>query len=86
MLGYDKENKIVFPFYISQKSNKLTFNVLLITKEDKSHYVFIKGINKLLSSQLRTKNKGKKHICLACLENFIIEDVLIKHKKSMLRN
>ena len=86
MPGYDKENKNVFPLYISQKSNKLTFNVLLITKEDKSHYVFIKGINKLLSSQLRTKNKGKKHICLACLENFIIEDVLIKHKKSMLRN
>ena len=34
------ENK-VYPFYISKKSNTQVLNVLLITNEEKLHYVFI---------------------------------------------
>ena len=36
--------------YISQKSNELVLNVLLITNEGKSHYVFIKDFNRLMYS------------------------------------
>ena len=54
VFGY--ENK-VYPLYISKKSYDQTLNLLLITEKVKSHYVFIKDCNRLMSS--RTKHKGK---------------------------
>ena len=61
VFGY--ENKI-YPLNISKKSYRLTLNLLLITKKDKFHYVFIKDFNRLMFS--RTKHKGKNTIaCLA---------------------
>ena len=81
ILAYDNENKKIYPLYISEKFIKQLLNALLITDEDKSHYVFIKDIEKLLSLQLPTKNVHKKHICLHCLQNFTSEDVLNKHKE-----
>ena len=39
VFGY--ENR-VFPEYVSKKSNEQVLNVLLISKEEKSHYAFIK--------------------------------------------
>ena len=47
VFGY--ENK-VYPFYISKKSYDQTLNLLLITEKGKSHYVFIKGFNRLMFS------------------------------------
>ena len=38
--------------------------ILLITKKDKFHYMFIKDISRLMFS--RTKQKGKKHYCMSC--------------------
>ena len=37
VFGY--ENR-VFPLYVSKKSNEQVLNVLLISNEEKSHYVF----------------------------------------------
>ena len=45
VFGY--ENR-VFPLYVSKKSNEQVLNVLLISNEEKSHYVFIKDFNKLM--------------------------------------
>ena len=59
VFGY--ENK-VYPLYISKKSYDQTFNLLLITGKEKSHYVFIKDFNKLMFS--RTKHKDKKQYCM----------------------
>ena len=64
VFGY--ENK-VYPLCISKKSYHLTLNLLLITKKDKFHYVFIKDFNRLIFS--RTKHKGKKHYCMSCLQS-----------------
>ena len=36
---FGDENK-VFPLYVSKKSNEQVLNVLLISNEEKSHYVF----------------------------------------------
>lgn len=52
-----------------------------MTKDEKLHYVYIKDMNKLLSKQLRTKNKGRKHLCLACLNCFTSERVLNDHQQ-----
>ena len=52
VFGY--ENK-VFPLYVSKKSNEQVLKVLLISNEEKSHYVFIKDFNRLMYSQMKTK-------------------------------
>ena len=56
-------------------------NVLLISDEEKLHYVFIKDFNRMMYSQADTKNKGKKHLCMHCLQNFTSEEILNIHKE-----
>ena len=67
VFGY--ENKVC-PLYISKKSDNETLNLLLITEKGKSHYVFIKDFNRLMFS--KTKHKDKKHFCMSCLQNFVL--------------
>ena len=64
-------NKRVFPFYISDKNNEQVLNVLLISNDEKSHYVFIKDFNSLMYQ--KTKHRGKKNFCMHCLQNFTTE-------------
>ena len=45
---YNKISPLYIYIYISEKSNELVLNVLLITNEGKSHYVFIKDFNRLM--------------------------------------
>ena len=75
------ENK-VYSLYISKKSYNQTLNLLLITEKDKSHYVFIKDFNRLISS--KTKHKDKKHFCMSCLRNFSTKEILNNHRKRCL--
>ena len=65
--------KIEFSHYMCQKKfNEQVLNVLLIKNEqDDSRYVFIKDFNRLMYSQIKTKNIHKKHFCMSCLQNFI---------------
>ena len=79
VFGY--ENK-VYSLYISKKSYDQMLNLLLITENGKSHYVFIKDFNRLMVS--RTKHKDKKHYCMSCLQSFTIEEILSNHKKQYL--
>ena len=64
--GY--ENK-VFPLYVSKKSNGQVLNALLISNEEKSQRkifnVFIKDFNRLMYSEVKTKNQHKKHFCMS---------------------
>ena len=62
VFGY--ENR-VFPLYVTKKLNEQILNVLLISNEEKSYYVFIKGFNRLMYS--KTKDKDRKHFCMSCL-------------------
>ena len=75
------ENK-VYPIYISKKSNTHVLNVLLITNEEKSHYVFIKDFDRLKYSKAKGKNAHKKFFCMTCLQNFTTEEILPDHKNS----
>ena len=77
------ENKI-YPIHISKNTNTQVLNVLLATNEEKSHYVFIKGFDKLMYSKAKTNNQHKKYFCMACLQNFTTEQVLSNHKKQCL--
>ena len=56
-------------------------DLLLLTDDDKSHYVYIKDFDRFMFH--KTKNKNKKWFC-SCLQHFSSEDVLIKHKENCL--
>ena len=65
-----------------KKSNEQVFNVLLISNEEKSHYVFIKDFNRLM--YLKTKHKDRKHFCMSCLQNFTTKEILNNHRERCL--
>ena len=45
----------VFSLYASKKSNEQVLNVLLISNEEKSHYVLIKDFNRLMYSKTKQR-------------------------------
>ena len=53
-------------------------DLLLITEENKLHFVYIKDFNRFMC--YKTKNKNKKHFCRYCLQCFSGEKVLQEHK------
>ena len=57
-------------------------HLLLITDENKSHYIYIKDFNRFMCN--KTKDNNKKHICKYGLQCFTIARVLIKHKENCL--
>ena len=75
------ENK-VYPIYLSKKFHTHALNLLSITKDNKSHYVFIKHFNKLKYSN--TKHKHRKLYCMQCSQSFTTEVILSSHKKQCL--
>ena len=75
--------KIKFFHYMYQKkSNEQVLNVLLISNEEKSHYVLIKDFNRLMYS--KTKHKDRKHFCMSCLQNFTTKEILNNHRERCL--
>ena len=59
-------------------------DLLLLTDDDKSHYVYIKNFNRFMFH--KTKNNNKKWICNNCLQCFTSENILIKHKDCLSSN
>ena len=53
-------------------------DLLLISDENKPHYVYIKGFNRFMC------NKNKKYFCKCCLQCFSSEKILIEHKENWL--
>ena len=52
-------------------------DLLLLTDENKSHYVYIKDFDRFMLH--KTKNKNKKYFCKSCLQCFSSRKVLTKH-------
>ena len=59
-----------------------SIDLLLLTEDDKSHYVYIKDFNTFMFH--KTKSKNKKWFCKSCLQCFSSKNVLIKHKEDCL--
>ena len=59
------ENDLVYPVHESNKKFEKCMNLLLITNENKSSYVYIKDFKRFVCN--KTKNKSKKHFCRYCL-------------------
>ena len=75
VFGYEKGQP--FPIHISKEKFEDQMNLLLITKDEKKHYILIKDFNTFMYNQ--TKHKNKKHFCMHCLQCFSSESILIKH-------
>ena len=76
------ENNLTFPVYLSDQKFHNSMDLLLISDENKSHYVYTKDFNRFLCN--KTKNKNKKYFCRCCLQCFSSEKVLIEHKENCL--
>ena len=57
-------------------------DLVLLIKDNKLHYVYIKDFNTFMFH--KTKNKNKKWFCKSCLQYFSSEKVLVKHKEDCL--
>ena len=83
VFGFDEKN--VFPLRKS-KENGTVIDLLLLTEESegrqKTHYCWIKSLNRLLDSQV-TKKKGSYSFCRNCLNHFPAER-LAGHQESCL--
>ena len=78
VFGY--EGRQPSPIYISKEHFKNRMSLLLITEGENKHYVLIKYFNKFMHKQ--TKYNGRKHFCMYCLQCFISDDILIRHKEN----
>ena len=80
VFGYEKEQP--FPIHISKETFEDQMNILLITEDEKKHYVLIKDFNAFMFNQ--TKHKEKKHFCMFCLQCFSSERILANHANNCL--
>ena len=80
MFGY--ENGQLYPIYISKETFEDKMNLLLITKDEKKHYVLIKDFNSFIYNQ--SKHKERKHFCMYCLQCFSSETILSNHVNNFL--
>ena len=73
--------------YICRKGGnyKRIINLMLITGNNRKHYVAIKSLSRLLSSQ-NTKHKGKEYFCMNCLQGFNEESSRDEHLDYCINN
>lgn len=64
---------------LSILNNARELNLLLISENEKRHFVLITDFNKLMRHQ--TKQNERKHFCMHCLQCFSSERVLADHKE-----
>ena len=76
------EKKIIYPAYLSNQSFNDCLDLLLISNDFTSHYVYIKDFNRLMFN--KNKNKNRKHFCKSCLQFYSSEKLLNEHKKDCL--
>ena len=74
VFGY--ENGLVFSIYVSSQKFEGSMDLLLLTDDDKSHYVYIKDIDRFMFH--KTKNNNKKWFCKSCLQCFSSENCVDK--------
>ena len=80
VFGYQKGQP--FPIHISKEKFEDQMNLLLITEDEKKHYVLIKDFNAFMYNQ--TKHKNKRHFCMYCLQCFSSERILGNHVNTCL--
>ena len=76
------DNKLTYPVYLSGQKFNDNIDLLLVSNEFKSHYVYIKDFDRFMFH--KTKNRNRKHFCKCCLQVFSSKEIPIEHKKNCL--
>ena len=76
------KDKMIYPVYLSDQKFDDYLDLLLISNNFTSHYVYIKDFNRLIFN--KTKHERKKYFCKSCLQCFSSEKVLKDHKEDCL--
>ena len=76
------KNNPTYAVYLSDQKFHNSIDLLLITDENKSHYVYIKDFNRFMCNKTNIKNKIYFFKCY--LQWFSSEKVLIEHKENYL--
>ena len=76
------ESGLTYPINVSNQKFKDYMDLLLISKKNRSHYVYIKDFNTFVCN--KTKNETKQYFCNCCLQCFSSEIDLIEHKENCL--
>ena len=82
IIVFCSKNNLVYPVHISDEKFENCKDLLMITNENKVHYVYIKDFNRFMCYKI--KNRNKKYFFKYCLQCFSGERVLIGHKKTCL--
>ena len=77
VFGYEKNE--VFPIHITRNRYERHINVLMISHHKKSHFCWIKDLNRLLYDQKTYKIRYHNHYCSFCLHGFTKERLLEDH-------
>ena len=64
------ENNLVYSVYVSNEDFENCVNLLMITDENKSHYVYIKGFNRFMCNKTKSFSGAR---------------VLVEHKETCLK-
>ena len=78
VFGWEKDTVIVHRISGKEKSVK-RINLMLIEKDERQHYCWVKRESALLFDQ--SKNRNAKHYCMRCLTRFTRAHVLVEHEK-----
>ena len=76
VFGWDKG--LIVHHISKQPEDMPRVNVLLIEKDTRFHYTWIRDLNRLLYDQ--SKHKDRKHFCERCLHGYTREDLQEAHK------
>ena len=74
--GWEKNSPVVYRIS-EQPENIKRINILMITENDKFHYVWIKYFSRFVYTQ--SKHQHRKYFCERCLHGFSREDLLTTH-------
>lgn len=72
--------EVVGPIYFSKNKKNRHVNLLIVEEGERSHYVLIKNLSRLISAQL-SKHTGRIHLCDGCLNTFPSEAALQRHSE-----
>ena len=74
---------MVYPVHVSDEKFGESIDLLLVTDENRSHYVYIKNINRFMRKN--TENKNKEHFSRYRSQYFSSEKVVEEQKKVCLK-
>ncbi|XP_067209968.1 uncharacterized protein [Linepithema humile] len=75
---FTTEGRSIIPLRLTDDKKEKHVNLLYVPRNNEAHFVYIKDLSRLVSSQL-SKQNGKKYICDWCLHYFRTSEKLSVH-------